>query len=333
MHRFLFFRFLFSFFKARHQLVWENAFLRYQLRLLRQKQKRVIVTPQERGVLLWFCRRFAKWRDFLVVVQPETLIQWHRQGFRLFWSWKSSGGKRGRPLISPRTIELIQKISKENFLWGSPRIQGELLKLGFRVSKSTVEKYMVKGRKPSTPSWKTFLRNHTKDVVAVDFLTVPTLTFRLLYVLIVLSLDRRKILHYAVTPMVSEAWTTQQIREAFPFQDPPRYVIHDRDRNFSGIGRLGFKEIVTAARSPWQNGYVERVIGSIKRECLNHVIILGRRHLHGVLASYCRYYNESRTHLSLENDSPFSRPVEAHGTVTVRSEVGGLHHRYGRSAA
>ena len=265
-------------------------------------------------MLVWLAKRLSNWKRCLIIIQPETLTRWHRAGFKKFWAWKSRR-RTGRPTIPLAVIKLIRKISNENRLWGAPRIHGELLKLGVEVSQGTVEKYMTQRGLPGSPSWKTFLASHARDIVAVDFLVVPTLRFQLLYVLVVLSHDRRRILHHAVTSSPCAEWTNQQIREAFSFQDLPKFIIHDRERSFSKLSELGVRDITIAPRSPWQNGYVERVIGSIKRECLENFIIFGPRHLRRVLSSYCEYYNDSRTHTSLNKDSPNSRTVHVNGKI------------------
>ena len=226
-----------------------------------------------------------------------------------------------------------------NMCWGAPRIHGELLKLGFDISQATVSKYLVRRTKPPSQSWRSFLNNHLCDIVAVDFFTVPTATFRILYVFLVLRHDRRRILHVNVTLHPTSSWTAQQIIEAFPFETAPSFVLRDRDSIYGGIFRrrvagMGIKEVLIVPRSPWQNPYVERVIGSVRRECLDHVIILNERHLRRILSRYLDYYHGSRTHLSLVKDSPDTRPVSAgQGTVVPFPKVGGLHHRYERRAA
>ncbi len=227
-----------------------------------------------------------------------------------------------------------------NPLWGAPRIHGELLKLGIEVSEATVSKYMIKRRGPPSQAWRTFLENHAKEIVALDFFTVPTLTFRILFVLIILSHDRRRILHVNVTEHPTAAWTARQLVEACGLDEAPRYLLRDRDAIYGEKFRrqaaaLKIKEVTTAPRSPWQNPYAERVIGSIRRECLDHMIILGERHLKRILSSYVTYYHSARTHLSLEKEAPDGRvvqPIEK-GSVVELKQVGGLHHLYARMAA
>lgn len=231
-------------------------------------------------------------------------------------------------------------MSRENPLWGAPRIHGELLKLGIEVSQATVSKYIKNLPRPPSQTWLTFLRNHIHCSASMDFFVLPTATFRLLFVLIVLHHDRRRIVHFGVTAHPTATWIKQQMTEAFPWDTVPRYMIRDRDGVYglevrARIKAMGIDEVLTAPRSPWQNPYVERVIGSIRRECLDHVIVLSERHLRRVLHSYLDYYHESRTHLSLNKDSPVPRPIQPAetGKVIAFPQVGGLHHRYERLAA
>jgi putative transposase len=272
----------------------------------------------------------------MVLVKPETIIAWHRKGFRLFWTWKSRH-RLGRPGVPSELRSLIRAMSDANPLWGAPRVHGELLKLGIDVSQATVAKYMSRRRRPPSPTWRTFLANHTAQIVAVDFFVVPTVRCRLLFVLVILSLDRRRLVHLAVTAHPTCAWTAQQLREAFPDNEAPRFLLHDRDSAFAAvhatIGSMGIHQLRTAPRSPWQNGYVVRVIGSIRRECLDHVIVLNEAGLRQILAQYETYYQYSRTHLGLAKDTPISRPVTALGSIVSVPQVGGLHHRYNRRVA
>ena len=227
-----------------------------------------------------------------------------------------------------------------NPLWGAPRIHGELLKLGIEASEATVSKYMIKRRGPPSQTWRTFLENHAKEIIALDFFTVPTATFRILFVLIILSHDRQRILHVNVTTQPTAAWTARQLLEACGTDEGPRYLLRDRDAIYGKAFRrqvtaLGIKEVTTAPRSPWQNPYAERLNGSIRRECLDHMIITSERHLKRILSSYVDYYHSARTHLSLEKDAPEGRvvqPIEK-GRVVELKRVGGLHHLYERMAA
>lgn len=273
-----------------------------------------------------------------MMVQPQTVIGWHRAGFRLFWRWRSRGG--GRPQIDRDLIDLIRQMWQANPTWGSPRIRDELAKLGLQVSDSTVRKYRPKGLRSTSQSWRTFLRNHAKQIIAVDFFTVPTLTFRVLFVFVILAHERRKVLHFAVTETPSAFWAGQQLVDAFPFQVPPRYLLRDRDGIYGAefgnrVAGLAMEQKLISAHSPWQNPYVERLIGTFRRECLDHVIVLNQQHLDIVLHDYLEYYHRSRTHRSLARDCPIPRPVEDAdgGKVIELPLLGGLHHRYTRQAA
>jgi putative transposase len=280
--------------------------------------------------------RLAGLEDWpLIIARPETVIAWHRQGFRLFWRWRSR--QRGRPTVPADIRALIRSMSEANPLWGAPRMHGELLKLGIDVSQATVAKYLGRRRRPPSQTWRTFLSNHVTQIMAADFFVVPTVTYRLLFVLVILAHHRRRIAHVAVTAHPSAAWTAQQLREAFPEDTAPRFLIHDRDTAFAELRRtlrgMDVADVVTACRSPWQNAYAERVIGSLRRDCLDHVIILSEAGLRRVLATYVAYYHESRTHLSLDKDTPYCRPVMAAGPIAAIPQGGGLHHRYERRAA
>lgn len=327
---------LLSSLQGRHALALENLALRHQLAILhRGAPARPRIHRFDRALWVWLSRVFDEWREVLVVVKPDTVVRWHRSAFRWFWRRKSS---RGRPAKAPDVVRLIKAMSRANPLWGAPRIQGELAKLGIDVAKSTVEKYMARRRKPPSPTWRSFLENHLDGIAAVDFFVVPTATFRVLFVFVVLSCDRRRIVHFNVTANPSADWAAQQIVNAFPGDIAPRFLMRDRDGIYGAAFRrrvtnMGIEEVVSAPRSPWQNPYVERLFGSIRRECLDHIIVLGENHLRRVLRSYVAYYNESRTHLSLAKDAPDRRAVERHGKVIALPRVGGLHHRYSRLAA
>ena len=261
----------------------------------------------------------------------------NRKGFRFYWRWRSRGP--GRPRISLEIRDLIRRMSRANPLWGAPRIHGELLKLGIKISQATVGRWMPWRPKVPSPTWRSFLRNHLPDIAAIDMFVVATATFDLLYALIVLSLDRRRIVHFAVTPNPTQDWLSRQMTEAFPWDTAPRYLLRDRDKSYGPAFRhrvraMGITEVITAPRSPWQNSYAERLIGSIRRECLDHVIIFNERHLNRVLSSYFQYHHDTRTHLSLGKDCPRPRPIQSlAGNILAFPEVGGLHHRYERRAA
>ena len=324
--------------RARAALQLEVLALRHQLQVLqRARTPRLRLTLADRLLWVWLARVWNDWRTALVIVQPETVIAWHRRGFRLFWTWKSRR-RIGRPAVPADVRTLIRTMSQSNPLWGAPRIHGELLKLGIEVSQATVAKYMNKHRRPPSQTWRTFLENHVGQVMAADFFVVPTATCRLLFVLVILAHERRRVVHVAVTDHPTAAWTNQQLREAFPWDQAPRYLIRDRDHAFDGwvetAKAMGIDERLTAPRSPWQNAYAERFIGSARRECLDHVIVFGAAGLQRLMKRYCTYYEQSRTHLSLNKDAPIPRPMATGGGRIVASpQVGGLHHRYDRQAA
>ena len=286
------------------------------------------------------CGTWTAWRSALYIVKPDTVIAWHRQGFRLFWTWKTRRGQPGRPAVPKEIRKLIRQMSRDNPLWGAPRIQGELLKLGIDIGETSVGKYMVRRRNPPSQTWRTFLENHLKSTVSIDFFMVPTIRFQVLYVFLVLAHDRRRIVRFNVTAHPTAEWTAQQLREAFPFEQVPKYLFRDRDRIFGTdftkqVEDLSIEEVLSAPRSPWQRAYIERVIGSIRRECLDHVIVFNEGSLYLHVQSFVDYYHESRTHLSLEKDTPGRRHVQPpeSGRVIARPQVGGLHHRYERRAA
>jgi putative transposase len=313
--------------------------LRHQLHVLeRSRRPRVRLTQLDRLLWVWLSRKWRNWRTALVIVKPETVIAWHRQGFRLFWSWKSRR-RTGRRGVPADIRALIRTISTANPLWGAPRIHGELLKLGIAVWQTSVAKYMVRHRRPPSQTWKTFLANHIAQIAATDFFVVPTATYRLLFVFVILAHHRRRIVHVAVTAHPTAAWTAQQLREAFPEDAAPRYLAHDRDLAFAALATtaigMGIEEVYTAPHSPWQNAYAERVIGSIRRECLDHVIVINEVGLSRIVTQYLAYYHQSRTHLSLAKDSPQPRTIAppSGGQIVATPQVGGLHHRYDRRAA
>ena len=273
--------------------------------------------------------------NVIIVVQPETLVRWHRAGFRLYWRWKSRS-QGGRPQIEAELRALIRRMSIENPLWGAPRIHGELLKLGFEIAQSSVARYMARRRRPPSQGWRTFLRNQAPQIAAMDLFVVPTIGFDRLYAFVVVRLDRRDLVWINVTARPSAEWVARQIKEAFPWDAAPRYLIRDRDGIYSAIvirrlRAMGIRDKSIAPASPWQNGYAERLIGSIRRECLDHVIVLGEAHLRKMLRAYADYYNGIRTHRSLNKDAPISRPIQRTGVVAARPILGGgLHHHYAR---
>ena len=323
----------------RSALVAGNLALRQQLAILQVSAKRPRLRKRDRIFWVWLSRIWSGWRSCLLIVKPETVIGWHRQSFRLYWRWKSRKRNPGRPKTAAEIRQLIRRMAQENPTWGALRIQSELALLGYTVAESTVASYMGRRCKPPSPTWRTFLENHVPDIVAIDFFVVATVRFRLLYCFLVLRHDRRRVVHFNVTPHPTARWTAQQAVEAFPFDTSPRFLICDHDSIYGQdfrerIRHLGIEEVVIAYRSPWQNPYVERLIGSIRRECLDHVIVFNEAHLLRILTEYFAYYHEARSHLSLDRNAPIPRQVEppSQGRVIAIPHVGGLHHRYTRAA-
>jgi transposase InsO family protein len=322
-------------FKSRQRLEAENAALRHQLIILgRRMPGRVQLTNGDRWFLVQLYRLFPSILQVLTIIRPETLVRWHRAGFRSYWRWKS-GSRGGRPQIDSDLRALIKKMSMENPLWGAPRIHGELLKLGFEVAQSSVAKYMVKRSGPPSQGWKTFLRNHAPDIAAMDLFVVPTIRFGLLYALVIVRLDRRELVWINVTANPTAEWIARQVTEAFPWEEAPRYLIRDRDRIYGTLFRrrlrtMGIRDKPAAPASPWQNGFAERLIGSIRQECVDHLIVLGEAHLRRVLRAYARYYNDIRTHRALAKDAPVSRPIQRTGSIRSHAVLGGLHNHYVR---
>jgi transposase InsO family protein len=325
-------------FRSRAVVELENLALRHQLHVLRrQRPGRLRLFAIDRLLWVLLYRLWPRCLEVMVLVKPATVIQWHRQGFRLFWRWRS---RSGRPSMDREIRDLIRQMSSANPLWGAPRIHGELLKLGIEVSQATVAKYMVRRLGAPSPTWRSFLRNRSEGIAAIDMFVVASASFRLLYVMIFLAHDHWKIMRTAVTEHPTAGWLSRQITEAFPWETAPRYLLRDRDASFgsdfrSRVEAMGITEVITAPRSPWQNAYVERVIGSIRREYLDHVLIFNERHLRRVLSSYVDYYHRIRMHLSLDKDCPDPRPIMPPriGKVIAIPQVGGLHHRYERLAA
>src|ERR1700674_707299 len=322
-------------FKSNIRLEAENAVLRHQLIVLRRKLKgRARLTNHDRWFFVQLYRWFPLILPVLVIIRPETLLRWHRAGFRRYWRWKSRR-RGGRPQIETELRALIRQKSTENLLWGAPRIHGELLKLGFSVAQSTVAKYMVKRRGPPSQGWKTFLRNHAPDIAAMDLFVVPTIGFKLLYGFVIVRIDRRNLVWINVTTNPTAEWIARQLTEAFPWDGAPGYMIRDRDRIYGAVvtrrlRAMGIRDKPIGAASPWQNGCAERLIGSIRRECLDHIIVLGEAHLRRILISYAAYYNSVRTHRSLNKDAPIFRPIQQIGIIRSHPILGGLHHHYVR---
>jgi putative transposase len=325
--------------KSRRELAVENLVLRQQLAVLKRSVKRPKITATDRVFWSLVLRWWPKWREALVIVKPATVVAWHRKGFSLFWKWKSRS-RGGRPRVDNEIRTLVRQMACANVGWGAPRIHGELLKLGFEVRQATVSRYMPRRTRLPSQTWRSFLDNHVGSLASIDFFVVPTVTFRLLFGFVVLVHQRRRVVHFNVTANPTAQWSAQQIVEAFPEDTAPSYMIRDRDSIYGAdfvarIKGMGIDDTPTAPRSPWQNPFVERLIGSIRRDCLDHVVVLGERHLRNILGSYFEYYHESRTHLSLGKDAPAGREVESTvtGNVVAFPRVGGLHHRYSRKAA
>src|SRR6202049_390615 len=321
--------------RSRAALEAEIWMLRRQINVLRRTApKKQTFSSIDRLIFVCLYRLRPGVRDALAIVKPETVVKWHHAGFRLYWRWKSKA-RGGRPTVPLEIRRLIREMSIANPLWGAPRIHGELLKIGIEIGQTSVAKYMVKRQEPPSQGWKTFLRNHTDGVAAMDLFVVPTISFRLLYGLLIVGHGRRQIVWLGVTAHPTAEWIANQITEAFGWERAPHYLIRDRDQAYGNvfirrIRSMGIRDRPTSPRSPWQKGYAERLIGSIRRGCLDPVIVFSERHLRHLLLSYLKYYNQGRTHLSLEKDAPVSRAVEQAGQILCRPILGGLHHQYVR---
>jgi len=326
---------LLDLFRSRTSLEAEMLALRQQLNVLRRgAPKRRTFNICDRLIFVLLYRIAPGILDALAIVQPETILRWHSAGFRAFWRWKSRR-RRGRPKVPSEIRRLIREMSLANPLWGAPRIHGELLKLGIDIGQTSVAKYMARRRRPPSQGWRTFLFNHAEGIASIDLFVVPTISFRLLYGLLVLEHGRRRILWVGVTAHPTAEWIARQVSEACGWDSVPTYLVRDRDRVYGEaftrrVRAMGIRDRPTAPRSPWQNGYVERLIGSIRRDCLDHVIVFGERHLRHVLRSYAQYHNGARTHLSLAKDSPLTRSVQTVGSILPLPILGGLHQHYVR---
>jgi len=330
------FRYVFTFLRTRHDLGLEILALRQQVAALKRRQPRPRLTHFDR--IFWLALRciWSRWRDALILVKPETVVGWHRTGFRLFWRWRSRGGRR---TIAADLFEIVRRMARDNPSWGAPRIHGELLKLGFLISERTVSRYLARRLPPSGDAgkrWLVFLRNHREAIAALDFFTLPTIAFRQLYCFFLIDHSRRKILHFNVTAHPTADWVVQQLRQAFPDSGRYRYVIFDRDSKFSGdvvafLNSAGIQAVRTGARSPWQNGLAERWVGGARRDCFDHVIALSEMHVRRLAREYLAYFHADRTHIGLGKDTPNGRAVEGRldgAALLALPRVGGLHHRY-----
>ncbi|MFZ0534543.1 MAG: integrase core domain-containing protein [Anaerolineales bacterium] len=325
--------------RSRTDLIVENALLRQQLIFLNRQVKRPQLTHRDRFLLILLARCTGFWKQALHILQPDTLLRWHRELFRFYWRRKSRH-KQDKPKISPETIELIRKMAKENRLWGADRIRGELLKLDIQVCKRTIQKYLPKAGITPNPSqtWATFLKNHAKDIWACDFTVVYDWLFRAYYIFVVMELKTRRIVQVAVTQSPSDEWTAQQLREATPWGKGPKYLLHDRDSKygirFSSVAAgSGIAELRTPYRAPRANGVCERFMGSLRRECLDHILIHHGKHLQRVVKEYTTYFNQDRPHQGIGQHIPsfYDQPIaKTTGRITSRAILGGLHHSYSR---
>jgi putative transposase len=329
--------------KGKSELLVENALLRQQLIILHRQVKRPVCKKTDRFLLLLLARMLRTWKQAPLIVQPETVLRWHRELFRLFWKHKSKTDSR-QPKLSPETIALIKEMASKNRLWGAERIRGELLKLGIRVCKRTIQRYMrhVCPPRPRGQKWATFLQNHAADIWACDFLQITDLFFRPLFAFFIFELQSRKVIHVDVKRSPTDAWTAQQLREATPYGHTPKYLIRDNDRKFGPnfaqvVASSGIKVLRTPYRTPQANAICERFLGSVRRECLDHFLILHEKQLHRLLKGYVLYFNQARPHQGLGQripDPPMlaASPPNQPNKVITFPVLGGLHHDYQRAA-
>jgi putative transposase len=328
-------------FRSRRDIVFENLVLRQQLAVLKRGRPRPSLSIFDK--LFWIAvpRFWPKWKHALIIVTLETVVRWHRAGFRIYWKVISRVRKPiGRKRTPKEARQLIFRMVAENPTWGAPRIHGELLMLGFDISERTISRWMKRAPRDPEPGkrWLVFLRNHREAIAAMDFFTVPTVTFGVLYCFFVIAHDRRRILHFNVTKHPTSLWVVQQLREAFPFGSAPRFLIFDRDGKYGlevpvAVRSLMMTPVRTSFESPWQNGVAERWVESCRRDLLDHMIAVNERHLKRLLSEYVRYYHEDRTHLGLGKGTPAGRArAAACGPVVPHARLGGLHHRYDRAA-
>jgi len=329
--------------RSKSELMAENALLRQQLIVLRRQVKRPAFTKTDRMILVLLARASRAWKQALLIVQPETLLQWHRQGFRLYWRYKSRSAAP-KPKIAAESLALIREMAAQNRLWGAERIRGELLKLDIRVSKRTIQKYMrqVHMTRPHGQKWATFLHNHAGEIWACDFLQVTDLFFRSLFAFFIIELQSRKVIHVGVTRCPTDAWTAQQLREATAYGEGPKYLIRDNDSKFGvGFARVAKTSNIEILKTPYHapraNAICERFLGSVRRECLDHLLILHEKHLQRVLNAYICYFNRARPHQGIKQQIPEQKAGSAPedhtgGKVLAFPVLGGLHHDYRRSA-
>jgi putative transposase len=337
----LFLGLLFRCFYSRRNLLLENLVLRQQLSVFKQRKQRPTLARFDKLFWIGIKRVWSQWKNSLIMVNPETVVRWHRAGFRRYWRWRSRR-QVGRKRVRREVRELITQMMSENPTWGAPRIHGELLKLGLDVSERTVSRWMRRpARNPEVgKQWKAFLNNHREAIAAMDFFTVPTITFGILYCFFVIAHDRRRILDCHVTRHPNSLWVAQQLREAFPYEHGCKYLIFDRDAKFgnevlSAVQSIELASVKTSFRSPWQNGVAERWVGSCRRDLLDRGVALNERHLQRLLSEYLRYYHEDRTHLGLAKDTPCHRKTAVWSRscrVASKPRLGGLHHRYDLAA-
>ena len=328
-------------FHSRQSLVLENLALRQQLAVLKRRHPRPKLRPLDKLFWTLACQFWSAWKQALLVVTPATVVRWHRAGFRLYWSLISRVRQRvGRKKVSKEVRDLLFQMVAENSTWGAPRIHGELLMLGFDVSERTISRWMKRAPRDLGPArrWLSFLHNHREAIAAMDFFTVPTITFGVLYCFFIIGHDRRRILHFNVTRHPTGAWIVQQLREAFPYERATEFLLLDHDSKYGSevpvaIRCMNIKAVRTAVDCPWQNGVAERWVGSCRRELLDHVIAISESHLRRLLSSYVEYYHQDRTHCGLQKQTPVRRArCSGRGRVVAWPRVGGLHHRYERSA-
>jgi transposase InsO family protein len=324
--------------RSKSELVLENALLRQQLSVLQRQIQRPKLSWRDRALIILLASKLRSWRQALVIVQPDTVLRWHRDLFRRIWRRKTKSDKKpGRPPLTDEVVALIKQMAEENRTWGAKRIQGELLKLGLRVSKSAIQKYIKEIRKslPSKQNWSTFLRNHASQIWACDFLQTYDVFFRTVFVFVIIELSSRHVVHFGVTKHPTDQWIAQQLRSATPFGEGPRFLIRDNDRKYgASFDRVaaGIDVLKTPYKAPRANATCERFLGSLRRECLNHFLILGEKHLYRVVKEYTKYFNRARPHQGIEQRIPCrpERPETPtdNRTLTSRSVLSGLHHDY-----